>query len=326
VKQELIAIENKPGIISVNFEVLKKHLAKELEKYDVVVTSDTLKGAKELATELNATKKVIDTRRKDEVAKASEPIKAFDESMKELSTMCANGRQKLLDQIKVFEDETRATVSALLTKLRTELREKLGVEEEFYKAEFDDLILLSSITGTGNLTGAAKEKLKSRVSEEKSLQDRTLMRLLQLENQSYKAGLSSPLTRDHVRTFLFDSDEVYQGELDRIIASEIQRQEETEQALRKKIDKENEQKQPVVAPEPAPAEEPVQQATPAQAESRPVATGMPTATFSITCTFELEVDARASDSLVEQRLRDKLAAAGFTTLSSVQVKRQSKAA
>ena len=94
--KDLIRIEAKPALLSVNFAELEKHLAKELEKYDVVVTGDTVKDAKALATELNATKKIIDTRRKDEVAKASEPVKQFDANMKKLVPCVRQAGKKYL--------------------------------------------------------------------------------------------------------------------------------------------------------------------------------------------------------------------------------------
>lgn len=260
--KELIHIESTPAILSVNFEALKKHLNKELERYDVVVTSDSVKDAKALATELNTTKRLIDTKRKEEVAKASEPVKQFDSSMKELVAMCEDGRQKILSQVQRFEDETRELAGKLLDEERTKIRANLNIDPEFYKAEFDDLILITSVTGKGKLTASARTKLEQRVAEEKSLQDQTERRLLMLENQSYKAGLASPLTRDHVNTFLFRDDAGYQAELDRIIASEIERQKSAEAALRKKFEAEQErerenerQKQELVARESAQAAE-----------------------------------------------------------------------
>ena len=61
-----IKITNTPACIEVNFDVLRKALEKDLERFEIVVTSDTVADAKKLATQLNETKKIIDDRRKAE--------------------------------------------------------------------------------------------------------------------------------------------------------------------------------------------------------------------------------------------------------------------
>src|SRR5690625_528 len=112
-----LTIDSAPAKLALNFEEVKKRLAAELSRYDgVVVTQETLADAKKLATELNQTAKAIDDRRKEEVAAVSEPIKQFDAQMRELVEMCKDGRAQLLDQVKVFEDEVRKQVHALLTE------------------------------------------------------------------------------------------------------------------------------------------------------------------------------------------------------------------
>jgi hypothetical protein len=241
--QELIRIESVPAKLGANFEEVRTRLQTELANYDVLVTLETLPGAKKLATELNQMAKTIDDRRKQEVASVSEPIRAFDDQMKELVTMCKDGRQKLTDQIKTFEDETRETARALLDARRTELWDHYGIEAEFRKATYDDLVMLTAVTKTGKLAAKASNDLESRVLADKSLQDRTARRLLELENASYKAGLSAPLTRDHVAGFLMADDATYAGELERIIDAEIRREEEAQRRMREKLEREQREKE-----------------------------------------------------------------------------------
>ena len=235
---EIIAIESVPAKLTVNFEAMQKALAEEMKRYDVVVTADTVADAKKLATELNKTKKIIDDRRKAEAAEASAPVKAFDEQMKELVTLCETGRQKLLDQVKRFEDETRNTAQSLLAIRRAEQWELQGVREEFMRAEFDDLVLISNITGKGQLTKQAKDTLDARVAADRAAQDRTDGRIALLEAESFKAGLAAPLTRDHVKAFLTADDQTYFRELCRIIAVELDRQEQAAKAIREKAERE----------------------------------------------------------------------------------------
>ena len=351
--KDLIRIEAKPALLSVNFAELEKHLAKELEKYDVVVTGDTVKDAKALATELNATKKIIDTRRKDEVAKASEPVKQFDANMKKLVAMCEAGRQKILDQVQRFEDETRAKALELLTEYRVERWTDLAVNDEFRRAQINDLAILSAVTGKGALAASARRSVDERVMADKSMHDRTERRLLLLENQSLKAGLASPLTRDHVNSFLFEPEEVYQAQLDRIIESEVKRQEEAEQKLREKIQRENvaaaeKQVQETIsqakevgvidrdlldeASQTAAdlassiiSKEPDQSDT-AQTQSSRSCGESNTVTCFIVCSFELQVDPRAPEEVIRKKFMAKMEAAGFQSLVSVRVNKQQAAA
>lgn len=326
--KDIIKIENQPACLDVNFEAVKKHLATELARYDVVVTQDTLKDAKALATELNQTRQQFEKRRKEEVAKASEPVKAFDEKMKELAKMCQDGRTKILSQVEKFENETRAIIQKLLEELRAQLREEINILPEFHKAEFDDLVILSSLTGSGKLTKKAIDTLTGRVNEEKSLQDQTRLRLVELENQSYKAGLSAPLTRDHVAHFLFTTDEAYQAELERIIGAELKRQEQAEIAARQRILREQEVEAQVQASQPAKQPEPVQEAKPepiAAPKSEPVVESKPAAQgtewVAVVAEFSIEVPSSFSDERIKSKLLEQMKAAGFKSVPEVKVHR-----
>jgi hypothetical protein len=119
---------------------------------------------------------------------------------------------------------------------------ELDVAEEFRQAEFDDLVMVSAVTKAGSLAGKQKTILQNRCRDDRRIQDRTERRLLELENASLRAGLSAPLTRDHVEHFLFADDERYSRELERILTAEVQRQEEAEKRMRERIEREAKQK------------------------------------------------------------------------------------
>lgn len=342
--KELMVIKNTPAVVSVNFDELKQHLAAELEKYDVLVTSETVGDAKKLATELNATKKAIADARKAEVTKASEPVRAFESKMKELTEMVEAGRQKIMTQVQRFEDETRQKARTLLEAKRLEMWDKHEIEAEFRRAEYDDLALLTSVTGKGNLAASARTKLEARVIADKQLQDQTRMRLLQLENESYRAGLAAPLTRDHVNQFLFADDAAYRSELDRILAAETQRQEQAERRMRDQLAREREQQeqqaarqadrlarqqaaeeekpqQPAEAPAPVQQPDPDPDPLPAAATAAPEQRG-PRIPITVHIELRTQVTPGISDAAVETEVRRVLEAAGITTLHSVRVERQ----
>jgi len=351
--QDLIQIQNTPAKLSVNFEALRDALAKELKQYEVVVTADTVKDAKALATELNKTKAAIADRRKAEVAQASAPIKAFDERMKELETMCDEGRKKLLRQVEKFEDETRETCRMLLDSVRSDLWSERGVAAEFQKASIEDLVMVSNVTAKGNLTAKARAELDARIVMDLRVQDQTERRLLELENASYKAGLSAPLTRDHVRPFLFSDYETYDRELTRILEAEVRRQEQAEAAMRERIEREARQKVEAEQREKerqeraqreaelaSKAREAAQKAaeSPKKAPEEPVAKqplgGLPRdtqwekdpappgkITLTVVAVFRPEVDPAVSNETVEKALRDAMLKAGIKTLKEITIHR-----
>lgn len=229
---ELSAVIATPVVISGNFDAVKQYVSTELQRYDVVVTADTLADCKKLATQLNKMASEIKARGKAITDEAAQPITLIKDQIAEIVQMCQTGREKLTAQVKTFEDETRKLCDQLLAACRAELWESTGVQPEFRRAQYADLVILTNVTGKGALTAKAKQEVQSRVNADKQLQDQTEKRLLMLENVCLKAGMIAALTRAHVETFLFADDATYQQRLDAMIESELERQRATEQRLR----------------------------------------------------------------------------------------------
>lgn len=231
----LISVSTTPAAIAFNYEETRAWLENELERYDVVVTADTLTGSKKLATELNKLATEIGKRRREAVAEVSGPIKDFEGKAKSLEQMCKDGRQRILNQVKKFESETLAKAGKRIHERAIDEWHFHGVDPEFRKATFDDLIKLTALTKTGKLAAATLHEISRRVTVDKQLQQQTEMRLLQLENQSYRAGLSAPLTRAHVETFLFTPDEEYEGRLNAVFEAEFQREKVAQERMRQRM-------------------------------------------------------------------------------------------
>ena len=229
---ELSAVIATPVVISGNFDAVKQYVSTELQRYDVVVTADTLADCKKLATQLNKMASEIKARGKAITDEAAQPITLIKDQIAEIVQMCLSGREKLTAQVKTFEDETRKLCDQLLAACRAELWESTGVQPEFRRAQYADLVILTNITGKGALTAKAKQEVQNRVNTDKQLQDQTDKRLLMLENTCLKAGMIASLTRAHVESFLFADDAAYQQRLDAMIQSELDRQRATEQRLR----------------------------------------------------------------------------------------------
>lgn len=316
--QELIITQNVPAKLDADFPAMRRALEVELQRYDVVVTQDTVKSAKKLATELNTSKNAIRKAGSEAYKNAIAPADEFRARVAEFVDMVEERRQALLSQVKTFEDETRAKASDLLEQWRAQQWEHHCIEEEFRRAQYSDLAVLTAVTGKGNLAASAREKLDQRIQDDKRLQDQTKIRLLQLENESYRAGLAAPLTRDHVQPFLFLDDAAYTAELARIITAEIQRQEAAEQRMREQMRKEQ-QFQPTPEPElvleenqtPEPAE---------QVRTDNLKPGK--VSVCVHATFNLEVSDHITDDQITTELRRVMNAAGITTLSGIRVDRR----
>lgn len=335
---ELIKIEQRPAKLGANFEEFRAELAVQLSAYDVVVTEDGLAEAKKLSTELNKTKAELDARRKEAMALVSEPIKAFDAEMRELVGMVEDGRQKILSQIQKFES---AKVEECREKLRENLAElysKHGIREEFQTpmaaSKVDGFACVSGLTKTGRLAASVRTKVETVVGDALRIQQQTDLRISQLENESHRAGLLSPLTREHVDGILFTREEEYRERLEKLIARELERQEVTAQKVL--------EAQPAPAPvqEQPPEIEEVpddypwpahygQQAEeipaeyyeePAQDFQEPIAPpAEPGTPLMVSAVFEVLPPAGVTREQVEDELRRKLAAAGVTTLQRITI-------
>ncbi len=221
---ELVASIKTLPELSGNFDEVRAYFVEELKKYDVVVTLETLPDAKKLATELNKAATEVKNRGKAVSTEAAAPIKLFDDRVKELAQLLLDARTKLTEQVKTFEDETRAKALAALQAYLAEQGTAKGIRPQFQRATVDDLANLSTLTGTGKLAAKPKAEVDARIAADLALQQQTDMRLVMLENESLKAGLAAPLTQNHVELFLYEPDDVYKMRLAHLFEAELQRE------------------------------------------------------------------------------------------------------
>ena len=249
VKKDLIEIETNitMPVLDVHFDVVKSELEGELSKYEnVLVTEETLKDDKKLAQTLVSKGKLYDSKRKATVNEISAPIKLFETQMKLLQGLCVSASKAISDQVAVFEQVKLNNFGELLAESIEKLRLEMAVEEQYHNIGAEKVFIkLGSITGKGAMNKASKDGIQNIVDKELMLQNQVAFRLLQLESESYKAELESPLVRENVESFLFLSDADYALGLDRIIKSELARQvraKEAREAKQKRIDAANAKK------------------------------------------------------------------------------------
>ena len=222
-------------IIKSDLSVLKERVKSLLKKYDFIVSEDDIKAVRAKTTELNKLAIALDTLRKEKVKEVSEPIKKFDLEAKEIYSMIKETRQTLLDQVKKFENETKIKIEGLLKEEIKTLNEIYHIDDEFQKATYADLVKLTNLTKGGKLTKKTSDELKTRVLQDKQVQEKIQARLIALDGICLKAGLEAPLQKHNVQHFLFSDN--YDEQLNSLIQVELKRQEETKRKIAQQLEK-----------------------------------------------------------------------------------------
>lgn len=106
--EELI-VSQIEGTIDGNFDTLKTQVLEVAEKYKgLVVTEDTIAGAKKDRAELNKLKTKIDTVRKEAKNEFMKPYQTFETKVKELIAIVEEPMNAIDVQLKDFEDKRKA--------------------------------------------------------------------------------------------------------------------------------------------------------------------------------------------------------------------------
>jgi hypothetical protein len=214
-----------PAKIVANIDALRVALNAQIsEQSATVITVDNLKEGKELAASINKVAKAINAARIQAVKDASADIAVFETQMKELAKIATDGYEKIKQQTDAFEAEKLKLIEIILGEALGAEWDKFNVPAEFRRANVAGLVLLGSVTAKDALTTKAKAEIASRAGADKTLADQTEKRLLQLENESYKAGLAAPLERRHVAQFLFADDATYAENLAHLLNAEKERE------------------------------------------------------------------------------------------------------
>jgi len=302
-------------IINGNLNDVKRQLVAKLQQSDLIVDSDSVKVAKSMATSINKLKSQIANKRKAIIAELSAPIKELENQAKELESLCEESRQKLLLQVKVFDDKERQRCKKLLDVELQATYTKYEVKAEFQIAKFEDLAIISNLTKTG-LAKKARTAIDERVLNCKEQQEKIETRLLTLDSICFKAGLQVPLTRENINHFLMiEEDDEYLEQLVSLIKNELNRLEDANK-LKEKIESQD-RKHAIVAPtEPKLTHEYSHYKN--TQEFKPVKRNIGKKTYVVTATFEVTVNENMGASL-EQMLIDKFQKTGFKQIPNVQV-------
>lgn len=313
--EKMINISTQLPVIRENFQVIKSHVLANLKTFEVKVTLENMEEAKVLATTLNQLSIKAEEHRKNAVKIVSEPINIFNARCKEIVDLIQEKRKFLLDQVEVFNQQTRKECLELLKSALDTAYFNYGVTDEFKTAKVDDLAIVSNKTQK-SITSKAKSTVEARALSCKKFQEKIEFRLNTLEGTCYKAGLEAPLVRKNIESFLkVEDDEVYQTKLHELIQSEIKRFVQLEQKFAEKaeakakaeFEAQQRSQTPVTVqiksntqPEIIIAKAPVPQTAHVQPLVQPTGNQK---TYVVTAVFEVTIDESKADKLESDLLK-----------------------
>lgn len=168
-KQELV-VKTAAPLIEANFETIKGELEATLHTYNLILTADTVTDGKTAAAQLNKMKQAIKLKEKQALETIMGPVDGFKSKIKELVTLVDETREKITEQVKIYEERTKDEIREKLKEYRDMKIGSEGLYEPFTTIEIEDLVLLGSQTKTGNLTKKVMETINGRLSENKNQQ------------------------------------------------------------------------------------------------------------------------------------------------------------
>ena len=168
--QDLIIQSTAPTITG-NFEEVKAQMLEGVKQYDVIITSETVKDGKAMATELNKMKMLIKDVQKNNLDTLTGPIAEFKDQIKELIDIAEDARQKILDQVKVFEDKERELhLTAMTEYLKEQIEEQQLTEEFSGHLHCKDFVSITGLTAKGGLTKKSRDQIDLIISRALQLQ------------------------------------------------------------------------------------------------------------------------------------------------------------
>lgn len=143
---ERVDIDYTPAVLTIqNKDVLDQAVDEFISKYEnIIVTEETLKDAKNSKAQVNALKKALDDKRKEQKRIYNKPLNAFENEIKAYIQKLNNVYQSINDGVKFFEDKQRDERKQNVQAMIIEVAEANAVDPE--TVEIQKQWLLKSAT------------------------------------------------------------------------------------------------------------------------------------------------------------------------------------
>ena len=234
---------NNIAVINSNISMVEKQLNEMLNenRFNSPVTMQNFSSMKESSQFLGKVAKQISDFRIAKVKEESQDIKLFEDSLKKFTQMFKDKQDSIKSGLDIFEEQTRQKVLQVCKEYFEEFSLQVELRQEFRNIDLNDMTQTGYATATFKISKKGIDEVERRVNIQLTLQTKVDNRLLNLENECLKVGIE-PLTEQHIKGFLFASDEEYQKQLKELIESEITRNEAIKQRAAEQADKDAREK------------------------------------------------------------------------------------
>ena len=287
--------------ISSNMEELAENIKKDIQnKYDIIVTEDSLPETKKLMAEVNKEKDEFKKKYKEFKNEVLAPLTPLDAKAKEIEGFYDSARAALDNQVKNFEKGKLEAIKAIVEKYRDDACLTANITPE--SITVNDLVILSAVsTNSKGYTIAKKTS------------DTIDQRIQAVELQIAKAKLEAE----------------EKAKRDREIAENARREAEERARVREAelLAKAEREKQEALLKAEREKEEAVAKATRAdiapvqkQEVKEPTFTDDGKRIFTVTATFEVSAPKQTPIDKIINKLQGMIEGAGITSLKKIEVR------
>ena len=150
-------------VIECNFDDLEAKLREKIQNdYNLVVTEDTVKEAKNTRAEINKGKKALEQIWRDKKNELEAPIKALNDRAKQVFALCDDAVKSIDAQIVQFEAKKRELAVSLCEEYKNKLCAERGIPaESVYCGSLNNL---GYVTEKGLLSSQGKQVVENLVN------------------------------------------------------------------------------------------------------------------------------------------------------------------
>jgi hypothetical protein len=148
----------KPKLLG-NFDAFVVAIDEYTKQFEIEVTSENLKEAKESGAELNKIKKQVKDTAKKYLDEAMEPINDFKLEVAKIESLIESKRQNIVSGVSVFEDAKRLEHIEAMRAYMTEALSKVELREEFKMRLVLPSPSVSGLTQSGGLVKKFKDEI-----------------------------------------------------------------------------------------------------------------------------------------------------------------------
>ncbi|MBK2125894.1 DUF1351 domain-containing protein [Fangia hongkongensis] len=279
-----------------NMYEVKASIQEAIKKYDVVVTDDSVKDAKQMMASINKDKKVFSDKCKEFLEIVEQPIKDFKARRKDIESLYDDSRNRLKVQVDKYDAEKLERIKFIVSEYRNILCDEKSIDHN--AITIDDLVMLTAVTSSNTVSSKTKQAIEQRIAI--------------VEAEILRARLEAEEKAKRDREI---------AEQARIEAEERAKQREIEQAKQYEIEKQKavEEARKSALKETITESTPAYQAYDEKPISEPVITDDGKRIFTITARFEVKAPSDTPKETIKSKITQLMNKAGVPDIKSIEV-------